>query len=122
MLLRSITTAVVVTLACALFPRSDADARGGGGFHGGGIVAGFHMGGGHFGFQRGLFHMHRDTRRDLRKSRMRHVERHPWGGHGGSNRFVRAGFGQWHRWSGFGSNSRSSSIADGQWHAGSEFH
>jgi hypothetical protein len=119
MLLRSITTAAVVAIACVLFPRSDADARSGG-FHGGGMVAGFHISGVHFGFRHGLPHMHRDMRRDSRE--YRHVDRHPWGSRGGSSRFVRAGVGQWHRWSGFGSDTRSSSIADGQWHAGGEFH
>lgn len=120
MLLRSVATVVAVAVACVLFPRSDADARGGGGFHGG-MAAAFHMRAGHFGFQRDGPPMHGDMRRamrrDMRTNHPHNARRNNLDGQGGSHHFARAEFGRWHRWAGFGS-SRMSSMADGQWHAG----
>lgn len=118
MLLRTIATVIAVGAACILFPRSDADARGGG-FHGGGMAAGFHMGGGHFGFQHGHPMMHADGHRDMHGRMYRGAGNH-WDGRGRNGHFARADFGHWYRRSGFGTAARTPSIADGQWHAGGE--
>jgi hypothetical protein len=115
MLLRSLATIVVVGVACVLFPRNDADARGGG-FHGG-MGAGFHLGGGHFGVQGG----HPMMRNGMHRSLAQHAERNHRGGRRTSNHFTRVDFGHWHRSFGFGSSVRRNSIADGQWHSGGEF-
>ena len=74
MLLRSITTFAAVAVACVVCLRSDADARGGGGFHGGAVGARFHMGVGHFAFQHGRPFIRGDMHRHLHGSRMRHAE------------------------------------------------
>ena len=121
MLLRSITTFAAVAVACVVCLRSDADARGGGGFHGGAIGAGFHMGVGHFAFQHGRPFIRGDMHRHLHGSRMRHAELNQRGGRGGDRNRPRADFGHWHRSSGFGNGVRHASVADGQWHAGGEF-
>lgn len=117
MLLRSIATLIAVAMiACVLFPRSDADARGGG-FHGSRMATAFHIGSGHFGFQRGRPPMHRDMRRAMRGNHLQRAERSNWDGRGAGHHFAHAEFGRWHRWEGFGS-ARISPIANGQWHAG----
>lgn len=120
MLLRSIATVIAVAIACVLFPRSDADARGGGGFHAAGMRAAFHMSGGQFGGQHGRPPMHGDIRRAMHANHLHNAERSNRDRHGGRHHFARAEFGRWHRRAGFGS-SRMSSIADGQWHAGGKF-
>lgn len=113
MLLQSIATVIAIVIACVLFPRSDADARGGGGFHGRGMAAAFHIGGGHFGFQHGRPPMNRA----MSRNHLHRAERNSWDERGGGRHFAHAEFGRWHRWAGFGS-VRISPIADGQWHAG----
>lgn len=121
---RVIITLASVGLAGILFVRSDTDteARGGGGFRGGGM-SGFHSGGR---FER----PHRDEahgeRRDMRRDHSHHDGSH----HDGSNHFggrnahghtARFDDGHWHRSPGFGDNSNRSPNFDGQWHVDREF-
>jgi hypothetical protein len=113
MFVRATVAIVVVCLVGILFPRSEVDARGSGGLHGGGMSS-FHMGA-HIGQEhRGV---NRD-RRDMHETRARHDDsRHDE--RRGDRHFARWDLGHWHQSPGFGDNARSSSSFDGQWHVGS---
>jgi hypothetical protein len=113
MLLRSVSTIVAIAIVCVLFPRSDADVRGGG-FHHSGMAANVFTGVDHFRFQRGRRPIHGD----MHGNHMHRVAR--WHGHNWSHRFAGAEYGRWHPWPGFGSTRRLP-IADGQWYEGGAF-
>lgn len=134
---KALMVVAVICLAEALLAGSRSLARGGGGFHGGGISAGhggqmdgFSMHGPAMGrHPRGADERdkygHRDDRRDQfehrHDHRYAHRDDHQWHrdygfgdrGHDGPHPE-----GTWSRASGFGDSYRGQTTANGQWHVG----
>jgi hypothetical protein len=117
-------TMIFATAAAALvgtiFTSTDAVARGGGGFHGGGL-GGFHSRA-FAGARRGGSNWHRTASRGSRfhdsgahRGGSHHDGSHGTDRHGSDRRNAHADQGRWQRSSGFGEGHRSSNNA-GDWH------
>jgi hypothetical protein len=116
MFLRAVVIILAVCLAGILFPWSESDARGGGGFRGGGM-SGFHLGGPvgerHVGTNR--------DRRDMHRTHGHQDDSQRFNERRGDSHFARSDFGHWHSSPGFGNKVHNSASFDGRWHIGREF-